>query len=182
VARGFIISSVLKIFVRAHHKFTAGISTNSMPTMLLIHRKAGILPNVGRMKRQYNIVFGYTHVDQFICHSFFRAVMLNPNFVAFDVNMQNTPANALIVVPSDRRQFIMLMLPINNGFDFKIPIRGFILSIALENVFNIGLILRLCLPCDNHLLLSDSSVIFCSCSFQALRMGVNLSSVGAIYR
>jgi len=60
------------------------------PYTPLANRKLGIWPSVGSMKCQNNICFGHSDFYQFIRHSDFCAIALNPNFTIFDFDVDET--------------------------------------------------------------------------------------------
>ncbi len=86
------------------------------------------------MKRQDDIFFGYTKLNQLVCDATFCAVMLNPNLVVLDINMNQLAMNSALIVPTDRHQLIMVTLQIENKLHLDIAIGGLILAVGFEHL------------------------------------------------
>ena len=70
----------------------------------------------GGTERKNNALFGNTGGDQFIGDAFFRAVVLNPELAALNVNMEQRAVNAVAVFPAGFNQKIMVLPPVKHKF------------------------------------------------------------------
>lgn len=53
------------------------------------------------MKTENDVLFGNTAIDQFESDAAFGAVMVNPDFAVFDVEVQNATVDPAFVGPAD---------------------------------------------------------------------------------
>jgi len=103
----------------------------------LIHAKIGVLPLEGCMKCQDNILFRNSHCDQFVGDAIFGAIMLYPDPIFLDIDMEYAATHSLILVPTYIDELIVLILAINDGLYFDIAVNRFILTITTNYLFNI---------------------------------------------
>jgi len=106
----------------------SAVST-SAPGAASAHGKASELAAKWRVKGQDDIRFGYTTLDQPIGNPVFGAVMLDPDFVAPNVDMKHTTMDALIRIPAHAEQLVMIMFRVDHLLDLDLAIRRSILAI-----------------------------------------------------
>ena len=58
-------------------------------------------PQFWRAKRQHNLLFRNACPNKIVCHTFFRAVTLNIDFVAHYINMNKTAVNTTNTISSN---------------------------------------------------------------------------------
>jgi hypothetical protein len=104
------------------------------PLLFFSHAKPCGRPLVGSMERQHDIGFGDTQRNQVIGNSTLSAIVLNPDLVVFDIDMDKTPIHSLPLVPSNSREQIMITNRIKKELSFEIPIRWFYLAIPLQDL------------------------------------------------
>ncbi len=60
------------------------------------------------------------------------SVVLNPDFVVNDVEMDYRAENAPYTLPTDVLDFVMISFRINHDFDFDLPVAGFVFPILVD--------------------------------------------------
>jgi hypothetical protein len=70
------------------------------------------------MEGKDDVLFGDSELDELVGDADFGAVMLNPDFALFDVEMEDAAKLTVIVAPADVEQLVVVMLGIKNGLDF----------------------------------------------------------------
>ncbi len=88
------------------------------------------------MKRQNNFVFRDSQLNQIIGNAVFRAVVLNPDFIVFDVEMQHLAVNPFVAVPTQNVYLVMIIRVIKNRLHFKLVITRFYLAVFAQNFFD----------------------------------------------
>ena len=84
----------------------------------LIHGKSGKLPPERRMKRQHDVFRRDAEFQELVGDYDLRAVVLNPDFLVFDVHVNHAAVNVPLVFPADIEHMIMIANRIETQFDF----------------------------------------------------------------
>lgn len=100
---------------------------------MLPNRKLGIASFEGRLIGEDDVRFGDAHLDQEICNPRFDAIVLNPDFIVADVDVHNTPMDALLLIPSKEHELVVVTHGINNLLHRNIAIGGLILAILMND-------------------------------------------------
>ena len=104
-------------------RFMIGCECPAIPDFLpSVLCKLRELPLIGSQKRQDDILLGNPHLRQFVGDTCFGAIVLNPNSVVLDVDVQHAAANPLVLVPSDVHQMVVLALVVDNRLHFHVAI------------------------------------------------------------
>jgi hypothetical protein len=106
--------------------------------MTLPDRVSGMLPRIGRLKRQHNMIFRHSSHDQFIGNASFRAIIMNPNLLMPNFRMDDRAMKSLIALPPFMHQHVVITILTNHQVnrDRGIKIQGF--DILSENRFQRG--------------------------------------------
>jgi len=75
-------------------------------------------------------------IEQLISNTNLSAIILNPNLVTLEIDMNRTSINPPILVPTCPNHLIMFPLFVKTRVSFYFPIGRFSLAIFSENFFN----------------------------------------------
>ena len=88
------------------------------------------------MIAQNNISFWNTFFHQNIGNLYFCSIILNPNFIINDINVNQYSKNAFILIPSCMKNLIMILIGIKASQDLDFPISRLYIAIVFENFLN----------------------------------------------
>lgn len=73
----------------------------------------------GGVKSEDDVLFGDASIDEFEGDAAFRAVVLDPDFVVADVEVEDAAVDALFVVPADLDELVSIAAVIKDEFGFE---------------------------------------------------------------
>jgi hypothetical protein len=94
-------------------------------------------PFVRRVECQHDIFFGDAERHEIIGNAFFRAIVLNPDLVVLDIDMDKTSIHSLPLTPPYRREQIMIPDGIKKELSFEVPICRLHLAISLQDLLHL---------------------------------------------
>lgn len=138
IANDDLAPGALRLLFALRAGFCAGptiAAENEKPSLSL--PEVGELPLERRVESQHDIVFRDARFDQSIGDAIFRAVVLDPNFAAANIDVQNAAVNATLPVPADAHQFKVVVHRITDNLDFNLAERWFVLAVFVHQPLNL---------------------------------------------
>jgi hypothetical protein len=78
----------------------------------------GKLPDFGFVECQDNVLFGYAEFDELVGNACFSAIVLYPDFVLFDVEVEDAAEGSFVIAPTDVQELVVIVFAIEEGLDF----------------------------------------------------------------
>src|SRR5262249_8703552 len=89
-------------------------------------------PQLGRMKPQDDVLARNPGGHQLFGDRARRAVVLDPDLAAVDVDMHDGPVHAAHAVPADVHDFVVVPFGVHDGLRLDLPVPGFVPGIVLD--------------------------------------------------
>jgi hypothetical protein len=116
-------------------------STRGMMFSLWMHvnlgnGESGVNAQLGGMKRKYDILARHARRNKFFCDGAGRAIVLDPDFSAADIDVHNRAMHAAHAVPTDMDHFIMIAVAVDDRFGLDLPVRRFVPGVFFNQAAN----------------------------------------------
>jgi len=89
------------------------------------------------MKRQDNILARYTEFYQTIRNPLFWSIVLDPDFLIPNIEVENAAMNTLMFIPAHRQQLVVIACGVHNRLQLDLTVGGLVLAVFVNDLLQV---------------------------------------------